>query len=129
MMPSHCLTRWAWMGSVFTVLLTTLAFAITLGQIDDFEDGSTANWFTQGGSVTFTNINNAGPMGAGDNALNADVPARLVITNETQWAGNYVAARVTQISLDVRHQYSFPLALRIGIANGLFGPGGSGAHM
>jgi len=121
-----CLRRSGWILSIVVLLTVQPARAITLGQIDDFEDGTTANWFTQGGSVTFTNISDAGPMGAGDNALNADVPSRLVITNQMQWTGNYVAAGVTQISMDLRHQYSFPLAMRIGISNGAPGPSGTG---
>jgi hypothetical protein len=124
--PLH-LRRPAWIWPVALVLLTLQpASAITLGQIDDFEDGTVENWETQGGAVTFTNVSDAGPLGAGDNALNADIPARLVITNDTQWAGNYVAAGVTRVSMDLRHQYSFPLAMRIGISNGFFGPSGSG---
>jgi hypothetical protein len=126
MTNTRCLRRSSWIWSAVVLLTVQPASAITLGQIDDFEDGTIANWKTPGGFVTFTNVNDAGPMGAGDNALNADIPSRLVITNDMQWAGNYVAAGVTQISLDLRHQYNFPLAMRIGIGNGPISPGGTG---
>jgi len=110
------------------VFLTSLsvspARAVTLGQIDDFQNGTTQGW---GGSVT-SNIADAGPAGAGDNALfvNNNVRPRIVITSGLQWTGDFTAAGITQISLDIRHQNAFDLELRIGIANGFFGQGGSG---
>ena len=89
---------------------------------DDFEDGTVQSW---GGSTT-SNAANAGPAGAGDNALSVNSSNRIVVMNQAQWAGNYAADGVKQIAMDVRHQNNFPLALRLGIANGPLGPGGTG---
>lgn len=101
------------------------ARAVTLGQIDNFQNGGTAGW-DLAGSVTVTNVANAGPLGAGDNALNAAFSNRFAFFNQSQWTGNYIATGVASVSMDVRHQNTFPLALRLGIANGPFGIGGSG---
>lgn len=101
--------------------------AITLGQIDDFQDGGIANWeVRQATEVLFTNIPDAGPLGAGDHVLETDCGNRFVFYNETQWTGNYTAAGVTKISMDVRHENAFPLELRLGIAKGDFDGGGIG---
>jgi hypothetical protein len=101
------------------------AAAITLGQVDDFEGGTTQGW-TSGGSTTTSIAANAGPGGAGDDALNVQADNRTVVFNEMQWKGNYIAAGVNQITMDVRHENTFSLQLRIGISNGPFGGQGSG---
>ncbi|MBA3482238.1 MAG: PEP-CTERM sorting domain-containing protein [Pirellulales bacterium] len=106
--------------------LPSPALAITLGQLDDFQDGGVANWFVAGGQVTFANVPDAGPLGIGDNVLNADCMNRFVFYNENQWKGDYIAAGVTKISMDVRHENAFPLQLRLGIAKGEIRGGGSG---
>jgi len=96
--------------------------AVTLGQIDDFQDGTTQGWR---GSPT-SNAADAGPNGAGDDALFVDSDGRIVTFNTAQWIGNFTAAGITQISIDVRNQNAFDLELRLGIAGGAVGPGGSG---
>jgi hypothetical protein len=69
---------------------------------------------------------NAGPNGAGDNALSATAfgtggaGSRLIIHNGSQWTGNWTAAGVTQISFDFRNPSSQDLTIRLAIA----GPGG-----
>jgi hypothetical protein len=101
------------------------AAAVTPSLIDDFEDGTTKGW---SGSVT-SNVADAGPAGAGDNALLVSSSNRIVTINSAQWAGDYIAAGITQLAMDVRYGGSVDLPglqLRIGIANGSFGPGGDG---
>jgi hypothetical protein len=99
------------------------ASAITLGQVDDFQAGTVAGW--RGASPA--NVADAGPGGVGDNALRVVAQGdRVVIVNETQWTGNYIAAGVTQVSMDVRNESAFPLAMRLGFAQGGVGPGGVG---
>jgi len=108
---------------IFLISLSASAVrAVTLGQVDDFQDGTTQNW---GGSPT-VNAADAGPGGAGDNALFIDSNNRVVTTNSTQWTGDFTAAGITHISIDVRNQNAFDLELRIGIANGSFGQNGAG---
>jgi hypothetical protein len=109
------------------VSVASPALAITLGQIDDFQDGGIANW--RGGnpeSVFFNNIPDAGPLGSGDSVLDAECPNRFVFFNELQWKGNYTAAGVTKISMDVWHENDFPLELRLGISKSSFDQVGFG---
>jgi hypothetical protein len=99
------------------------AWAVSVGVVDDFQNGTTQNW--GGGSVT-TNVANAGPAGAGDNALSAVSSGRVVVLNESQWTGNYLATGAVAILMDVRNANTFPLSLRLGIASGVIGSGGTG---
>ncbi len=108
------------------------AHAITAGQIDDFQNGTTQSW---GGAPT-TNAPDSGPNGMGDHALS--VPSsggsgsgsRLVTFNDPlspTWTGDWTANGVTKIQLDVFNPNAFELTMRLGIAGpGGFGPGGSG---
>jgi len=98
---------------------------ITAGQLDDFQDGTTANWgYSSGGSQPVDNVADAGPQGAGDRALYMDTDVhgggRLLVINTVQWVGDWTAAGVTQIAMDVRNPNDFELQMRLGIV----GPGG-----
>ena len=105
-------------------LLAGSASAITLGMVDDFQAGTTAGW---GGGTPTTNVADSGPGGVGDNALRvAATGGRVVIVNTAQWTGNFTAAGVTNLLMDVRNENDFPLALRIGFAQGALGSGGAG---
>jgi hypothetical protein len=111
--------------------LATAAFLLSAGQQaaavsfnlkDDFEGGTTLGWT---GSTT-SNVADAGPAGAGDNALLVEAGNRIVVYNTAQWTGNYTAAGITHLAMDLRNTAAFPLQLRIGIANGNFAPNGDG---
>jgi hypothetical protein len=107
---------------------------ITVGHVNNFQDGTTQSWL--GANVEA--VANAGPNGAGDTALRASATgaplgpnSKLIVFNNTDsWTGNWTAAGVVQISLDVRNPNAFPLTLRLGIAgpDGFFGGGGGDAH-
>jgi hypothetical protein len=116
----------SWRLVALVALLARPATAITLGQVDDFEGGTVQGWSSGGGTTITTVAADAGPAGAGDDALNVQADNRTVVFNTTQWTGNYVAAGVTRITMDVRHTNTFTMQLRLGIANGPFGPQGSG---
>jgi hypothetical protein len=76
-----------------------LVGAFPLGNLDDFEDGTTENWVVGLLGVPHPappiNIANGGPDGDGDNYLRltsvggAAAGSRLVIINVAQWAGDY----------------------------------------
>jgi hypothetical protein len=111
--------------AVVFALTVVSAHAITLGQIDDFQDGGEAGWIDLNSVIT-TNIADAGPLGAGDYVLEAACTNRFVFYNQAQWAGDYITAGVARISMDVQHSNGFPLALRLGISKDPFGPNGAG---
>jgi hypothetical protein len=107
-----------------TVLGAGDAFALSIGQVDTFEDGTTQNW---GVSVLGAphpappaNINTGGPAGAGDNYLQltsvggAGPGSRLTAFNfGSQWAGDYTDAGISLIRLDVNNLGNTDLALRL----------------
>ena len=113
--------------TVTLIGIASPALAITLGQIDDFQDGGLANWEVRlPGNTFFTNVPDAGPLGVGDSVLDVDNTNRFIFYNESQWTGDFTAAGVTKISMDVRHQNDFPLQLRLGISKDQFDGGGVG---
>jgi hypothetical protein len=96
----------------------------TLGQIDDFQDGTTQNW--SGAAGFFGNVP-GGQGGAGDlylevNATGGFGPgSRIGTFNESQWAGDYLSAGVTGIQVDMANFGDSDLEMRVVL---LFGLGG-----
>src|SRR4029453_3320693 len=99
-------------------MLPSLMYGVTIGQVDNFEDGTTQNWVinllgmgSPPPSTLPTNVPTGGPAGAGDNYLrltSTGIPetagSRLVaVQYQHQWAGNYIAAGITAITMDVNN--------------------------
>lgn len=116
------------------VLAPVGAHAVVVNQTDTFESGTTENWFAGGGPfgavppVPPQNIVSGGPAGAGDNFLQITASggtgpgSRLVAMNATQWSGNYTAAGVFSISMDLRNFGSSDLAIRLFLEDAIPGP-------
>ena len=112
------------------------ALAITLGQIDTFEDGTLQGWQTGLSAVTaehMSNVSSGGPDGIDDNFLQMFSDPldpfggnRLTFFNREQWTGDWLTAGVTAITLDVKNfSSSAPLNLRLGINGGFVDPTGT----
>lgn len=100
---------------------------IAVGTFDGFQDGTTQGWVA---ALAAANppfppiaVANAGPTGAGDFALRLTstggplAGGRLVVNNvDLRWTGDYPAAGVVSIMLEVHNLNDFPLTLRLGIA-------------
>jgi hypothetical protein len=85
--------------------------AITLNQTDNFQDGTTMSW---GGGSSPGNISTGGPAGAGDKYLQISAAGGFLATfNTVQWAGNYTAATVDRIEVDLRNTGPNPLEIRL----------------
>lgn len=109
------------------VLATSATAAPILGQIDDFEDGTTEGWIINllGMSppppeTIPVNIATGGPGGVDDNflqltAVGGQGPgSRLSVMNPfQQWAGDYLASGITAIEMDVRNLGAADLELRL----------------
>lgn len=118
------------------LLGTSPAIAIVAGQLDDFQDATLEGWqagrFGAEPPVPPAVIANAGPAGSGDFALRitstgAPIGAgrSLVINNdEPQWIGDYTAAGVEDIMLDVNNLNAFPLTIRVGVEGSVSAPAG-----
>lgn len=100
--------------------LASSAVAIPIG-IDDFQDGTTMGWGVPGASpLPPVNVAAGGPGGAGDAYLQLQADAglagagsRLSVLNETQWTGDFRAAGITAISMDVNNFGPDDLVLRL----------------
>jgi len=102
-----------------TGLLCMPALPIVLGQVDDFEDGTTQNW---DGSANPTNIPDGGPSGAGDNYLQISSGPKggihLATFNVVQWSGNYTDAGVKVLEFYLRNEGDTTLSMRIVLFHG-----------
>ena len=107
--------------AVAVLISATSASAITLGQVDNFEDNTLQNWQNGniGGVPVPTNIASGGPAGANDNFLQiaavggGGAGSRLTLFNHAQWLGNYIVAGVTAIEVDLRNQGATSLSIRL----------------
>ena len=112
--------------ALFALVLLSFAGsagAITLGQVDDFQGGTTMNWVNGASAVAL--VNSGGPGGANDayiqvTATGSGMGGRLVAQNYTfppsfnsQWTGNYITAGVTSIEFDLINQSAVTLSIRL----------------
>ena len=102
---------------------STSALAIPITP-DTFEDGTTMGWGVPGPSPNPPfNAANGGPTGVGDAFLhliangNPGPGGRLAVINDSEWQGDYLAAGVTTIRMDVNNFTNTDLVLRLLFGN------------
>ena len=121
------------------LLSPPLAAAVTVGQVDDFEDGTTGGWIVGVGTGAAhpappQNVATGGPAGADDAYLaltaigGAGPGSRLAVLNQTRWGGDYPAAGVTAIAMDVANLGTSDLLLRLLLENPVAGPPTASAY-
>lgn len=99
------------------------AAAVALGEVDTFS-ASAEDWFIGGGPfgiprIPVSVVPAGGPAGAGDAYLQltssgtSGSASRLVANNASQWTGNYIAAGVTAIEMDLRNFSTTDLTIRL----------------
>jgi hypothetical protein len=98
--------------------------ALTIGQIDNFQDNTTDNW-ANGGAPQPANISSGGPAGVGDHFLQITsdgngATGRLTVFNRTQWLGNYITAGVSEINLDLNNFGATALSIRLAFKSATF---------
>lgn len=110
------------------------AAAITLGQSDSFEGGTTQNWFAGGGPLGAVPpvppqvVASGGPAGAGDAFLQVTAQggtgpgSRLAAMNVAQWAGDYAAAGIAAIAMDLINLGTSDLTIRLLLEDPIPGP-------
>jgi hypothetical protein len=117
-----------------TALCVSPLRAVTFGQVDTFEDGTTQDWRVGVGPFAPThpappaNVL-GGPAGADDNFLQinsvggAGPGSRLAVINfNSQWAGDYIAAGIASIGMYVFNYGNVDLYLRLMFEDPLAGP-------
>lgn len=107
------------------LLATTPAAALTIGQVDTFEDGTTAGWSVGNPHpLPPQNVASGGPGGLDDNYLRlqsvggAGPGSRLMAFNRAQWAGDYASAGATTVAMDVINLGVTDLSLRLVFTDG-----------
>ncbi len=115
-------------------IVPSTAHGASIGLMDTFQSGTTEGWFAGGlgfGAVPPVPphvVATGGPSGAGDQFLqitangNAGPGSKLVAINGTQWAGNYLAAGITTIEMDLKNLGATDLTLRLLFEDPLGGP-------
>lgn len=108
--------------------------APVIGQVDTFESGTTNGWFAGLGPlgqvppVPPQVVADGGPTGAGDAYLQLTANggsgpgSRLVALNAAQWAGDYAAAGVGAIEMDLRNLGAADLVVRLLLENPMQAP-------
>jgi len=111
---------------VLSLLIASQATAVTYDQVDDFQDpnDATAGWRGASGNTAIPRrVADGGPGGAGDAYLRiATLRYHLATKNTDQWTGNYLAAGVDAIEMDLKLIRPGTDAIEIRIL--LLGPGG-----
>lgn len=100
-----------------------VAFSLVLGQIDTFEDGTTQNWVVgllgAPSPAPPVNISSGGPAGIDDNFLQLSAiggggpGSKLTVINISQWSGDFIAAGVGAIRMNVNNTGTTDLSLRL----------------
>ncbi len=98
----------------FSILISTSVCAQTVGQVDDFEDGTVQGWVIglAGGATPPnppTNESTGGPAGVDDNFLQyastgtSVAGSKMIIQNfDSRWLGDFTTAGIVRIKMDVR---------------------------
>ena len=109
------------------------AHAVDPGEVDTFSSGP-EGWFAGGGPSSSVPpsppavVATGGPAGAGDSFLllsalgGAGPGSRLVGMNADQWAGNYTAAGIGAIAMDLRNLGTNDLSIRLFFEDPIPGP-------
>jgi hypothetical protein len=118
-----------------TGLTASRSFAAAVGIKDTFQNGTTNNWFAGGlglGQLPPTPpqvVNTGGPAGAGDQFLmitGTGIPnapgSRIVALNGAQWSGNYTAAGIFALEMDLKNLGQTPLTIRLQFEDPVAGP-------
>jgi hypothetical protein len=115
-------TTWASLALAISAVRPALASPIS-AQINDFNDGAAQGW-TNGGALGSISIATGGPAGAADPFLRVTSNggfgsgSKMVFFNRTvQWTGDYSAAPIASVEMDLKNLGSSALNMRIAVKN------------
>lgn len=99
---------------------------ISVGLINDFEDGTTQGWSNGGSSPNPpSNVTNGGPNGANDNYLEeisaggGGAGSKLIIFNASpDWTGDFLSLGIEEISFDAQSPSDQDLLIRVAFEGG-----------
>jgi hypothetical protein len=120
-----------WLLAAVTAAWITVPHArgVVIDQLDDFQDSTTQGWGIGAGPQPEI-MTDGGPLGASDRfmMMTADGSSsggRLTVFNRSQWLGDYIAAGVTAVQIDLRNFSTQTLTIRIAFKN-TTSPGSAG---
>ena len=110
---------------VTILAIATVSANPILGQSDTFSTTSTLNWTNGAPATDPLVISTGGPAGAGDGYLqvtanNSGSAGKLTIFNRSQWAGDFSAAGIFSIEMDLANFGASALSLRVALKSGTF---------
>lgn len=110
---------WKWVPLAW-IAISMPAWGISFGQVDDFSTTSTMDWVEGGPSPNPPTVvdDGAGPDGGylvNVSAGGGGEGSRMVMMNDAQWAGNYLAAGVTRIDMQMANLGATEMHIRIAI--------------
>ena len=110
---------------VLAVLVSNNVQGQTLGQTDDFEMGL-GDWREGPNSRNPpVVIPSGGPTGLNDAFMRATsdgmggAGGRQVVFNRSQWSGDFTAAGITSVSVDIFNENNGPMSVRLGLAQAI----------
>ena len=108
---------------VTILAIATVSANPILGQSDAFSTTSTLNWTNGAPATDPLVISTGGPAGAGDGYLqvtadNSGSAGKLTIFNRSQWAGNFSAAGIFSIEMDLANFGASALSMRVALKSG-----------
>lgn len=112
-----------WLAMAAVVVGASPAHAITAGMTDTFQAGADGDWGAGAASIESpVVVADGGPQGSGDGYLlltslgGVGASSRLTAIAGPQWSGNFLAAGVDRITLDVSNLGATELDLRLWLA-------------
>ena len=108
-----------WLAIAISLVFACSANAITPGQTDDFQDGTTNAWINGPFAPQVENIVTGGPAGVDDHYMRVTATggggpgSRLTTFNHVQWLGDYVGQGITAIEMDLNNFSDTALNIRI----------------
>jgi hypothetical protein len=107
------------------LLSASVGYAVTPGQIDTFQDGTTMGWSMGANAPTaVTHVATGGPAGTGDGFIRvvadgSGPSGRMVFFNDdARWLGDYQAANITAIAMDLRNMSNTAMTIRVAFRDG-----------
>ena len=121
MRTSNIFARLAALLSI--VITMPAALAQQVGQIDNFENGTTQGWREGGSPNEPTNRTSGGPQGASDNYLrnvssgSPGAGGKMIMFNTNKWTGDFDAAGIISIRMWLINEGNTAMQIRIALGD------------
>lgn len=113
---------------IYVIFSITAHAAVTLRQVDDFQNNTLQNWSRGGVATQPTNVSTGGPAGIGDHFMRivsdgSGNNGKMLAFNNSQWSGDFTI--LTSISVDLINLGANEVTMRLSFRDST-GSGGGG---